>query len=158
MKQLPVKQKQNFGKIHPPAYLLTCLIISVLIHFILPLYNVIGFPYNLLGIILIIAGIALNIWADQIFKKQNTTVKPDKKPDVLIEKVPYSFSRNPMYLGMVLILLGVSFTLGSVAAFIGPLFFIAVMQYVFIPEEEKSMQETFGDEYFKYKRKVRKWI
>ena len=149
---------QVMKKIHPPTHLLIYIVVSVLLHFLYPLHQLIRFPYTLLGIILIAAGAVLNVWADGIFKKQNTTVKPFEKPDALVNSGPYRISRNPMYLGMVLILFGVSFILGSLISFAGPIFFIIAMERVFIPEEEKSMKENFGDEYFIYKRKIRKWI
>ena len=145
-------------KIHPPTHLLIYIVISVLLHFLYPLHQFIRFPYSLLGIILIAAGVVLNVWADGIFKKQKTTVKPFEKPDALVNSGPYRISRNPMYLGMVLILFGVSFILGSVMSFIGPIIFIITLERVLIPDEEKSMKENFGDNYLLYKRKVRKWI
>jgi len=149
---------QTLKKIHPPTHLLTYIVISIVLHFLYPLHQLIRIPYSLLGIMLIAAGVILNIWADRIFKKQKTTVKPYEKPNALIKSGPYRLSRNPMYLGMVLILFGVSFILGSVMSFIGPIFFIIAMERVFIPEEEKTMKENFGDDYLLYKRKVRKWI
>lgn len=149
---------QIMKKIHPPTHLLIYIVVSVLMHFLYPLQQLIRLPYSLLGIILIAAGVVLNIWADGIFKKQKTTVKPFEKPNALIESGPYRLSRNPMYLGMVLILFGASFILGSVMSFIGPIFFIIAMERVFIPDEEKTMKENFEDNYLIYKRKVRKWI
>lgn len=63
-----------------------------------------------------------------------------------------------MYLGMAGALLGVAIVLGSIAAFVGPVFFIIVKDAVFIPEEERNMRETFGVKYEEYCRRVRRWL
>ena len=108
--------------------------------------------------ILIIFGTIINLWADSIFKKYNTTVKPDEKPTKLINIGPFRISRHPMYLGMTLILLGTAILLGSLISFIFPIIFFLIMNYKYIPEEEKRMQNEFGKLYIDYKNKVRKWI
>jgi protein-S-isoprenylcysteine O-methyltransferase Ste14 len=145
-------------RILPPTHFLTYLLISVLLHLILPIKQVIFFPYNLLGIILIIAGIILNLWADRIFKDQKTTVKPDEKPTSLIDYGPYKISRNPMYLGMAVILIGAGIILGSISSFSGSVLFILAMEFYFIPDEERLMKEAFGLNFEEYKEKVRRWI
>lgn len=145
-------------KILPPTNFFISLIISVALHFTLPLLQIIKYPFNLIGILLFIIGAGLNIWADQMMKKQNTTVKPDEKPTVLIETGVFKISRNPMYLGMALLLLGAGFILGSLTSFIGVILFVAAMEIMFIPNEEKILQEQFGEEYLAYKNKVRRWV
>ena len=142
----------------PPTHFFTYLIISVILHLILPIKQIISFPYNLLGIILIIAGIILNLWADRIFKDQKTTVKPDEKPTSLIDYGPFKISRNPMYLGMTIILVGAGIILGSISSFSGSLLFLLVMGFYFIPDEERKMKESFGSDFEDYKKKVRRWI
>lgn len=144
--------------IYPPAHFYTYLIIAAGFHFLLPVKQVIYMPYIFLGFIPVIAGVILNLWADSLFKKLNTTVKPDQKPSALIDYGPFKFSRNPMYLGMTLMLIGAGILLGSISSFAGAVFFIAAMEVFFIPEEERTMKETFGDEFLKYKSKVRRWI
>ena len=142
----------------PPTHFFTYLIISVILHLILPIKQIIFFPYNLLGIILIIAGIILNLWADRIFKDQKTTVKPDEKPTLLIDYGPFKISRNPMYLGMAIILIGTGIILGSISSFSGFVLFILAMEFYFIPDEERLMKESFGSDFENYKKKVRRWI
>jgi len=142
----------------PPTHFFTYLLISVLLNFILPIKQIIFYPYNLLGIILIFAGSVLNLWADRIFKDQQTTVKPDQKPSSLIDYGPFKISRNPMYLGMAMILIGTGIILGSILSFSGSVFFILAMEFYFIPDEERLMKEAFGSVFENYKTKVRRWI
>jgi protein-S-isoprenylcysteine O-methyltransferase Ste14 len=93
-----------------------------------------------------------------MFKRAQTTVKPHETPSTLITSGPYRFSRHPMYAFMTLILLGAAVFLGSLTAFVGPILFLVVVELVFIPKEEEAMAEAFGEEYVKYRRRVRKWI
>ena len=103
-------------------------------------------------------GGALNIWTDQLFKKNETTVKPDEKPSVLIQSGPFNISRNPMYLGMTILLIGIGFILGSIISFVGAILFVVAMEIAFITQEEKNLQEQFGEEFNAYRKKVRRWI
>jgi protein-S-isoprenylcysteine O-methyltransferase Ste14 len=130
----------------------------VILHYTLPLINIIEYPSNLIGFLFFVIGTVLNIWTDQLFKKVNTTVKPFEKPSTLILKGPFKISRNPMYLGMALLLVGAGFILGSITSFIGTILFIIAMEVRFIPTEEKFMFEQFGEEFEAYKKKVRRWL
>ena len=145
-------------KILPPSYFAFCLIITVLLHYILPIKQIIHYPYNLLGFLFFVIGGVLNIWTDQLFKKNETTVKPDEKPSVLIQSGPFNISRNPMYLGMTILLIGIGFILGSIISFVGAILFVVAMEIAFITQEEKYLQEQFGEEFDTYRKKVRRWI
>ena len=107
---------------------------------------------------MIIFGIILNIWADALFKKRKTTVKPHEKPTSFEISGPFRISRHPMYLGMAAILLGTSIILGSLISFLFPIIFIILMEIMFIRIEEKNLEKVFGKKYLDYKRKVRRWV
>jgi protein-S-isoprenylcysteine O-methyltransferase Ste14 len=145
-------------KILPPTHFYIYLIISILLHYTLPLKQIIYYPFYLIGFLFFVLGTGLNIWADQLLKKQKTTVKPNEKPTSLIETGAFKISRNPMYLGMTLALLGAGFILGSITSFIGALLFIVAMEIAFIPMEEKNLQEQFGETFENYKKKVGRWV
>lgn len=145
-------------KILPPTHFFTYLIIAVLLHYALPIAQVIKYPLNWLGFLFFLPGGILNIWTDQLFKKNKTTVKPDEKPSVLIQTGPFKISRNPMYLGMTMLLIGAGFILGTIISFAGAILFVAAMQFVFIPKEEKILHDAFGEEFEAYKEKVGRWI
>jgi len=145
-------------KILPPTHFYIYLIISILLHYTFPLIQIFNDPFYLIGFLFFIIGSGLNIWADQLLKKQKTTVKPNEKPTALIETGVFKISRNPMYLGMALILIGAGFILGSITSFIGVVLFVAAMEITFIPQEEKKLQEEFGEKFEYYKEKVRRWL
>jgi protein-S-isoprenylcysteine O-methyltransferase Ste14 len=142
----------------PPTYFLIYALLGLGLHFAVPLAKFIPFPYRLIGIALLGFGGWINVWTDNLFKKRNTTVKPYEKPSSLIADGPFRISRHPMYLGMAAALLGEAIILGSLIAFLAPVAFVVTMELLFIRHEEKAMQGTFGDQYSRYKRRVRRWL
>src|SRR4030043_42891 len=101
-------------KILPPSCLMLFLFLSISAHFIFPVRKYVNWPFSCIGLLFIGIGIWLNIWADNLFHKYNTTVKPFEKPTHFIEEGPFLFSRNPMYLGMLAILIVVAVLLGTI--------------------------------------------
>jgi len=63
-----------------------------------------------------------------------------------------------MYLGMLIILIGIAILMGSLITFIFPIIFFVIINWFFIPMEEKNMEIKFGKKYSEYKNKVRRWI
>lgn len=147
-----------FKKVLPPTYLYVAIILIILLHFIFPIARVPRFPWNLVGIIPLILGAALNLIADNAFKRYQTTVKPFQESNALITEGAYHYSRHPMYLGFVLILIGLSLLLGSISPYIVVIVFAILMNVVFIRVEESMMEAKFQDEWKEYRSKVRRWI
>lgn len=150
----PMKDK----KVLPPTYLFIAIVIMVALHFLLPGAKVTAFPWNLSGIIPCAFGIVMNLIADRAFKKVGTTVKPFEESTVLITNGVFRVSRHPMYLGFVLILLGIAVFMGSLTPYVVIVVFAILMDVVFIRVEEKMLEDTFGEAWLQYKKKVRRWI
>ena len=153
-KGAPVKRK----RILPPTYLFVSILVMVTLHFLFPISKIIPFPWNLLGAILIALGLAANLIADRAFKKHKTTVKPFEVSTVLITYGIFRITRNPMYLGFVLILIGISIFMGSLTPYVVIPVFAVLMDVVFIRGEQKMLEETFGESWLDYKQKVGRWI
>jgi protein-S-isoprenylcysteine O-methyltransferase Ste14 len=145
-------------KILPPTYFFLFLVFLTGTSIICPIRHIIPPRYIYTGIILIICGVILNLWADALLKKSKTTVKPDEMPADLIVSGPFKISRHPMYLGMTIILLGLAVLLNSISAFIFPIAFVVLMEKKFVTFEEKNLEMAFRDKYLGYKQKVRRWI
>lgn len=145
-------------KIMPTTYFMLLLLLSIALHFIYPITKIINPPYAYSGILLIIFGIILNLWADSVFKKTRTTVKPHETPTSLETEGPFRATRHPMYLGMAAILSGASIIMGTITPFLSPVLFIILMEALFIPAEEKNMENQFKTRHHEYKKKVRRWI
>jgi protein-S-isoprenylcysteine O-methyltransferase Ste14 len=147
-----------FRKILPPTYLLVAIILILILHFTLPIGMIIKIPWNLMGVLPLILGLLLNLMADRSFKLNQTMVKPFQVSDKLITDGVYRMSRHPMYLGFVLILVGISILLGSMSPYFVVFAFAIAMEVVFIRMEERMLAERFGEEWDLYRSKVRKWI
>ena len=123
-----------------------------------PLPYSLGFYGKVIGLLAISAGIILLLIATVLFIVRKTTVMPTRSPDKLVTEGIYRVSRNPMYLGMLLILSGFPLIIDTIIGLICPLIFFLLMNRIVIPREEKVIEGVFGEDYLEYKSKIRRWI
>ena len=142
----------------PPTYLLLAIAIMLAFRFLFPMAIVLKIPWTIAGVLPLAVGLGLNLVADRDFKKHQTTVKPFEESSTLITTGVYRRSRNPMYLGFVLILIGVAVFLGSLTPFAVVVIFPMLMEVVFIRPEETMLEQQFGEICVGYKKQVRRWI
>jgi len=144
----------------PPTYFWAAVAVMVAVRFLCPgIRGLVPTPWNWIGgAVLLVAGLAL-AWVPELhFKKAGTEVKPFRDSSRLVTAGLYRFSRHPMYLGMVVALVGAFVVLGSLTpVFIIPAFVVALTVRFVVPEE-RGLERQFGDEYEAYKRRVRRWI
>ena len=95
---------------------------------------------------------------EDLFKQAGTGLEPFDAATVLVTTGFYRVTRNPMYLGMFLMLLGVAFLMGSIGALLPVSIFILIIRNNFVLGEERFMQATFGQQYLQYKSEVRRWF
>jgi len=145
-------------KIMPNGYFFISLALAILFHFMFPTVKIIFSPYNLIGVVLIIIGIAITSWTNSLLLKKQTATEPNEIPTLFITSGPFKFSRNPIYLGMIIVLFGMDIFLGSLFPFIFSILFIIIIDRFFIPTEEKNLEKKFGDRYVDYKKRVGRWI
>jgi protein-S-isoprenylcysteine O-methyltransferase Ste14 len=110
------------------------------------------------GVALLVAGVALIAVAAGLFRRHHTTLNPHGDTTALVQNGLYRYSRNPMYLGMLLVLAGAALALGHPAAWLVPPVFVAVVTRANIQREEQLLEERFGDDYRTYRQRVRRWI
>lgn len=143
----------------PPVMLALCVIGIVAVnYFDLAVIPLLSGPIKFVGYGLFAVGIFLPIWGARLFRQQETNILPYKDPDKIVTSGPFGFSRNPMYLGMLLVLIGLSVLYGTALSFIFPLAYFGIANRYYIPYEEGRMAEVFGDEFTRYKTKVRRWL
>jgi protein-S-isoprenylcysteine O-methyltransferase Ste14 len=115
-------------------------------------------PGVVLGVVLLVAGFLLRVWATFRFYELHMKVIALEPQDALITSGPYAFSRNPLYLGgNVFIFFGAAIAVGSPAAVVFTAIHIPVIDF-FIRGEERQLAERFGDEWRRYRKRVRRWI
>lgn len=128
------------------------------LHFLIPGGKLIPFPWTLWGAPLIIIGVIMNITGATRFGKVETTIRPYEVSSFLVTEGLFRFSRNPMYLGMLFVLIGVALFLGSLTPYLVALAFFVLINELFIKVEEKMLEERFGQGYLAYKQRVRRWM
>jgi protein-S-isoprenylcysteine O-methyltransferase Ste14 len=142
----------------PTHYLLVAILLMIALHFLLPLANLIPIPWMVIGLLPLAGGIVINLIADKAFHLANTTVKPFQESTSLITDGVFRYSRNPMYLGFVFILIGISVLFGTLSAWIIVPVFAFLMDRVFIQPEERMLEARFGQSWLEYKARVRRWL
>ena len=141
----------------PPFYFFSILILNFVFYFLFPEFNKIPFPYNLIGITAIVCGVHILNRSSNIFHKKETTFRLEK-PSAFVQDGFYKISRNPMYLGALILIFGQAVLMGNLISLISPVLFILFINYLCIPPEEFLMEKTFGTAYVEYKQKVRRWL
>ena len=145
-------------KIKPPLFALAYLLFFSGLHFLIPQAKNITLPHRIVGTLVILLGLSLMLWAWTLFQKAHTVLSPTETPKAFVEEGPFQMTRNPMYVGITLILLGIAIFMGGVFVFFAPVAFFLTVHFVHIPHEEKKLEKTFEEKYLGYKKKTRKWI
>ena len=140
----------------PPRIAMGFVALATLAHLLSPLSLHATLPAA--AIITGILGFGLMLRAWWLFKLANTAICPTDPATALLTHDVYSISRNPMYLGMLLMLVALGMFTGSAAFYIATIGYGVIINYVFvIYEEQKSLCE-FGDDYVAYTQRVRRWL
>ena len=142
----------------PPRIALGLLAVSALATYLSPPGTVLHFPYSFWGTLLGTTGFVLMMWAWVSFREAETAVCPTSESSALVIKGVYRLTRNPMYLGILGMLLGAAFFLGNLVSFIAPVVFFLIIDKVFIPYEEEKLWSTFGDAYEQFASQSRRWL
>ncbi len=142
----------------PPGYFIEALILIILVHLFLPLGHLVYGLWRCVGFLPLSLGVFLNIAADKKIKQYETTVKPYEESRALVTDGVFGVSRNPMYLGMALILGGVALLAGSATPWIIVGGFSVLMDKLFIGPEESMLEQKFGEQFRQYRHLVRRWL
>ena len=145
-------------KIRPPILAVVCFGVAKGLDLLIRSPEIINWPLNLAGLFLALVGLGLGAWALRTFHRSGTTHDPFGTPSALVKDGPYRFSRNPMYVGLALVLFGAAVYAGSLVMFLAPVAFILVSNRLAIAREEKLLDGIFGRDYQDFKRRVRRWL
>jgi protein-S-isoprenylcysteine O-methyltransferase Ste14 len=156
-----IKKETKMNKLlefRPPRIAMALLAITAGLWYFSPPLTMLYMPYKLIGTFSIVFGFKVMTWSWLQFKKTKTAVCPTAKSTLVIKNGVYRYSRNPMYLGMLTILLGASFFMGTMQSMLAPMAFFLIIDKVFIPYEEDKLLAQFGEGYAEYTGRVRRWI
>jgi protein-S-isoprenylcysteine O-methyltransferase Ste14 len=128
------------------------------LHVAVPIVVLIQPPYSYLGLIPILAGLVVSASSARAFREAGTPVIPFEQSTTLVTDGWYRYTRNPMYLGLVVTLVGVWLVLGTLSPLLPMIVFVWIIEMQFIRGEEQFLDEIFGEQYRSYKLRVRRWL
>ncbi|MBP2237236.1 protein-S-isoprenylcysteine O-methyltransferase Ste14 [Sinorhizobium kostiense] len=111
-----------------------------------------------LGVILFLAGLALLIWAATTFRRAGTNIQTTQPTTTIVDAGPYRYSRNPIYVGMLLGLIGLAIGFDTLWLLISLVAFYVVIRFGVVAREEAYLERKFGDVYRAYKTRIRRWL
>jgi len=146
-------------KLPPPIWALLFLILTAGAGYLVGWPTVPQVHSLSIGIGLIAVSFIAPVWALILFRREGTQVSSTSETNnKLVTGGPFRFTRNPMYLGLVVLSLGVAVATGAILMFVAPLLVFATANWVHIPFEEAKMRRQFGPAFDDYARNVRRWL
>lgn len=145
-------------KILPLVWLFLALAAMAALHRLWPVAPYLAGGWRWAGLAPLLPGLAMTIMAARQFLRADTGLVPFDEARVLVTDGFFRYTRNPMYLGMVCVLAGVSMLLGTVGTLAPIPLFVWVIRQRFILPEEKFMERAFGQPYLDYRARVRRWL
>lgn len=146
-------------KLPPPLWALIYTGLCAALSAVLGWPRLLGASLTALGVILVLLGVILAAWAALLFRREKTEINPISPANrKLVRSGPFRLTRNPMYLGLVIVTLGVAVWVGAWPMFLAPIAVAATANWVHIPFEEEKMRRQFPADFDAYARRVRRWI
>ena len=142
----------------PPLFFVASLAIGIALHLLWPIPLRAGHRLWVAGIILIVIAFAITIWAHRELEKAHTTIRPDRASAALVTTGPFGLTRNPLYVALIVIGVGVALLLNDVWPLLATVLLWLALNSIVIPNEERHLGERFPEQYSGYARRVRRWL
>jgi protein-S-isoprenylcysteine O-methyltransferase Ste14 len=142
----------------PPRIAMLLLALATLAQFVLPGIGTKLPSLSIAGVACAALGFGIMIRAWWLFQQHETAICPTAETTSFIVGDIYRLTRNPMYLGMILILLGIALLAGSWPYYFVAILYAIILNHVFCPYEERKLLDQYGAEYADYTLRVRRWI
>ena len=154
----PHHQKTSGIHFPPPFLYAGLLLLGLLLEDLLPLPRLPRTPSRLMAAALLLSGGGLLLWSLGLFLRARTSPLPMRPTTALVGSGPYRWTRNPMYLGMLLVYLGAALLFDVTWALVLSPVIVALVNRLVIAREERYLEAKFGEEYLQYKARVGRWI
>lgn len=142
----------------PPMLYVAAVVAALVADRIWPLGLGLAWPWRGIGIAILGAGIALDLSAIFTLIRHRTTFRPDRGTTRLVTSGPYALSRNPIYLGNTIALVGLAVAIDNVWVLVMVPFVTLAVQKLAIEREERHLAAVFGGSWEAYRRRVRRWV
>ncbi len=143
---------------HPPILLAASLGVGFLLRWIVPLSPVPKSTSAAVGPAAVVLSLGIFVWTVYTMLRNDASIPTHKPTEAIVVRGPFRFSRNPIYLAMVFLQLGVGVWANSLWFLILAAISVALLTWGVISREEEYLERKFGGEYVSYKSRVRRWI
>lgn len=150
--------KQHFTIVSPPVIFVFPFVLGMVLQWIIPVFFIPWLARICLGFACIIPAVMILSTARKAFREHRTTLLPNHRSRALLVKGPFRYTRNPLYLGLILLYAGIAFGTESVWSLLLLPLVILWLYYGAILPEEISLEQQFGEKYIRYKKSVRRWL
>ena len=144
--------------VHPPLVAVFFIVLAYFLGRFVPLPFVVPMVLRYLGLGLTFVGFLLGIGAFMEFRKAHTTLDPHGSTKRLVTSGIYRFTRNPIYLGFLLMVIGLPLNSGLIWGLVLAPFYMMTMSRLVIEREETYLERKFKDKYTNYTSRVRRWL
>jgi protein-S-isoprenylcysteine O-methyltransferase Ste14 len=145
-------------KIPPPVVTLLLIVAAFLLARFVPFPFAVPPIVEYIGLALVVIGFLLGLGAVIAFRRARTTLDPNHPVSSIVTSGVYGFSRNPIYLGFLLMVIGIPLNSGTYWGIILAPIFILLCNKLVIEHEEAYLEKKFGETYSSYKSRVRRWL
>ena len=145
------------GLLRPPVVFLLAILVGIAMNRVRPL------PFRpstlaMLGPGATVCAVLLFLVSYREFRRAGTSVRGSERSTTIVRTGPYRFSRNPIYLAFILLVLGLSLWLNNLWLLVTLVPAVGILAMVLIPREERFLERNFNDQYSSYKAQVRRWL
>lgn len=146
-------------KLLPPVLFLVFLVSMAGVCWALGSPHTLAFPYSYIGGVFLLVGLGISIYHSRLFKKEGANIMTFGEPTKIVKSGMFRYSRNPMYLGFVVALVGAAILYqGAISSFLLVALFWFITDRWYIRFEEAEMLKKFGEEYREYCKQTPRWI
>jgi protein-S-isoprenylcysteine O-methyltransferase Ste14 len=142
----------------PPLVYGTAFIMGLLLHLVFPVHILSTTLARGIGVVCMLVSFPLAIITFRALFRAHTPVDPMKPTTALVTEGPFRYSRNPIYLALTLLYLGVAFLVNALWILLLVVLVLVVIRYGVIAREEAYLARKFGDAYRQYTTQVRRWL
>src|SRR5215212_9037505 len=144
--------------VHPPFVALLFIALAYFLGRFVPVPFVVPMVIRNIGLLLTFIGFLLGVGAFIEFRRARTTLDPHGSAKQVVTSGIYRFTRNPIYLGFLLMVIGLPLNSGLIWGIVMAPFYVFIMNGLIIEHEEAYLERKFGETYTSYTSRVRRWL
>ncbi|MGD0464525.1 MAG: isoprenylcysteine carboxylmethyltransferase family protein [Tepidisphaeraceae bacterium] len=142
----------------PPLIFLAGFLVGLLLEWLVPLDRLSATTVKCIGVVVALASGILALWGRAAMRRAGTHIDPRAPALAIVTDGPFQFTRNPLYLSLVLLTLGAALVFDLLWVIVALIPVVLIIHFGVILREERYLASKFGQTYLDYKRKVRRWV